>query len=128
MGKVTLEGTVFSGTGEGHKFIDLPWVKSQIEEKLGFTPYSGTLNINLTKESMKQKKQLENANQSEVLPKEGYCIGILIKSCINSLDSAIIIPSIPNYPRNVLEVIAPWYLRERLNIADNSKVVITVNI
>jgi riboflavin kinase len=126
--KITFKGTVFSGTGEGRKFIDLPWVKRQIEEKLGFTPYSGTLNLHLTKESVKQKKLLENTKQLDVLPQKGYCIGTLIKSHIDSLECAIIIPQVPNYPSDVLEIIAPWYLRDRLNLADNSEVIVTVNV
>jgi len=128
LGKIIFKGTVFSGTGEGRKFIDLPWVKRQIEEKLGFTPYSGTLNIRLSNESAKQKKLLENAERLEVYPEKGYCTGILIKANIDSLEGAIIIPQVPNYPSDVLEVIAPWYLRERLKIADGSEVTVTVNV
>ena len=128
MGKIIFKGTVFSGTGEGRKFIDLPWVKRQIEEKLGFTPYSGTLNIRLSNESAKQKKLLENAERLEVYPEKGYCIGILIKANIDSLEGAIIIPQVTNYPSAVLEVIAPWYLRERLKITDGSVVTVTVNL
>ena len=47
LGKIVFKGSVFSGNGEGRKFIELPWVKRQIQEKLGFTPYLGTLNIRL---------------------------------------------------------------------------------
>ena len=126
MRKIVLRGTVFSGNGEGRKFIDLPWVKRQIQEKLGFTPYSGTLNIRLIKESVKQKKLLENAKQLEVYPAKGYCTGKLIKAHIDDLECAIIIPQIPNYPSDVLEVIAPWYLRERLKITDGSEVTVTL--
>ncbi len=125
--EIAFKGTVFSGTGEGQKFIDLPWVKRQIQEKLGFTPYPGTLNIRLAKESAEQKNLLENAKQLKVSPAEGYCTGKLIKAHINSLECAIITPQIPNYPRDVLEVIAPWYLRERLKITDGSEVTVTFN-
>jgi riboflavin kinase len=128
LGKIIFKGTVFSGTGEGRKFIDLPWVKRQIEEKLGFTPYSGTLNIRLSKESAKQKKLLENAKRLKVYPEKGYCTGILIKANIDSLECAIIIPQVTNYPSDILEVIAPWYLRERLKITDGSEVTVTVNL
>jgi riboflavin kinase len=128
LGKIIFKGAVFSGTGEGRKFIDLSWVKRQIEEKLGFTPYSGTLNIRLSNESAKQKKLLENAERLEVYPEKGYCTGILIKAYIDSLECAIIIPQVPTYPSDVLEVIAPWYLRERLKIADGSEVTVTVNV
>ncbi len=123
-----LRGTVFSGNGEGQKFIDLPWVKQQIEEKLGFTPYSGTLNIRLTKDSMEQKKLLENAEHLEVCPEEGYCTGKLVKAQIASLHCAIIIPEVPKYPSDVLEVIAPIYLRGRLNLIDGSEVAVSFNV
>ena len=128
MREIVFKGTVFSGNGEGRKFIDLPWVKRQIQEKLGFTPYSGTLNIRLTKESVKQKKLLENAKQLEIHPAKGYCTGKLIKAYIDSLECAIIIPQIPNYPIDILEVIAPWYLRERLKITDGNEVAVTFNV
>jgi riboflavin kinase len=126
--KIVFKGTVFSGNGEGRKFIELPWVKQQIQEKLGFTPYPGTLNIRLAEDSVEQKKMLEKAKRLEVIPEKGYCIGLLIKAKIGSLECAIVIPQVPNYPSDVLEVIAPVYLRERLKIADGSEVTVTVNV
>jgi riboflavin kinase len=126
--KIVFKGTVFSGTGNGRKFIGLPWVKRQIKEKLSFTPYLGTLNVRFSKESLKQKKLLENATPLEVYPEKGYCTAILIKAYIESLECAIIIPLVPNYPNDVLEIIAPWYLRERLKIADSNEVTVTVNV
>jgi riboflavin kinase, archaea type len=126
--KIAFKGTVFSGNGEGRKFIDLPWVKGQIKEKLGFTPYIGTLNIHLSKESVKQKKLLQNAQQSEIYPEKGFCKGKLIQAGIDNLECAIIIPEVTNYPNDVLEVIAFWYLRERLRIADGDEVTVTVNV
>jgi riboflavin kinase len=126
--KIVLKGTVFSGTGEGRKFIDLPWVKQQIEEKLGFAPYAGTLNIRLLKFSVKQKKLLENAKGIVVCPEKGYCTGLLIKAKIGSLECAIVIPQVRNYPSDVMEIIASVYLRERLKVADGSEVTVTVNV
>ena len=123
-----LKGTVFSGTGEGRKFIDLPWVKQQIEEKLGFAPYAGTLNIRLLKFSVKQKKLLENAKGIVVCPEKGYCTGLLIKAKIGSLECAIVIPQVRNYPSDFMEIIASVYLRERLKVADGSEVTVTVNV
>ena len=128
MQRVTFTGTVFSGTGEGRRFIELPWVRRQIEEKLGFTPYSGTLNIHLNKESTGRKKLLEKAKRLEVCPEKGYCTGILIKAYIDSTECAVIMPQIPSYPNDVLEVIAPWYLRERLNLSDGSEVAVTITV
>ena len=128
MPKTVFRGTVFSGKGEGRKFIDLPWVKGQIREKLGFTPYSGTLNIHLTKETAENKKLLENTKHFDINPEKGYCTGLLIKACIGNLDCAVIIPQVPNYPTDVLEVIASVCLRQRLKIVDGDEVAVTVDV
>ena len=128
MREIVFKGTVFSGNGEGRKFIDLPWVKDQIEKQLGFTPYNGTLNIRLTKETAKNKTLLENTKHFEIYPENGYCTGLLIKACIGSLDCAIIMPQVPSYPRDVLEVISPFCLRERLKIVNGDAVTVTVDV
>lgn len=128
MPTIVFEGTVFSGKGEGRKFIDLPWVKRQIEEKLGFTPFSGTLNLRLTPESTEKKKLLENAKTQEITPEAGYCKGILIKAKICNTDGAIVVPQVPRYPNLALEVISPVCLREKLNLNDGSTVTVTVNV
>ncbi len=128
MKKIILEGTVFSSRGEGKKFVGLPWVKKQIEEKLGFTPYAGTLNLRLPKEGEAQGKQLSNASPMEIYPEKGYCKGILIKAQLGSLECAIIIPKVPNYPNDVLEIIAPVNLREHLNLKDDDKINLSVNV
>jgi riboflavin kinase len=126
--EIVFEGTVFSGNGDGRRFIDLPWVKRQIREKLGFTPYSGTLNICLTKESAQKKKRLNEAETFEIKPEEGYCKGILIKAKIKNLSCAVITPQIPSYPQIELEVVAAWNLRERLSLSDGSAVSVDVTV
>ncbi|MGA2384968.1 MAG: DUF120 domain-containing protein [Candidatus Bathyarchaeia archaeon] len=128
MPQLTLRGTVFSGNGDGRKFISLPWVTRQIQEKLGFTPYAGTLNIRLTKESAKKKKLLEEAEKFEIKPEEGYCTGILIKAKIKNLSCAFIIPQIPSYPQDELEVVAAVNLRERFGLRDGSEVGVMVTV
>jgi riboflavin kinase len=126
--QITFKGTAFSGNCEGRKFISLPWVKRQIQEKLGFTPYSGTLNIRLTKESVRQKKMLKKAEKFEISPEKGYCTGTLIEARMEGLKCGILLPQVPNYPQDVLEVIAAWNLRERFKIEDGSEVCVTVRV
>jgi riboflavin kinase len=121
-------GTVFSGNGEGRKFMSLPWVKQQIQEKLGFTPYSGTLNIRLTRESARQKKLLKKAEKFEVSPEEGYCTGTLIEARMEGLKCGVLLPQVPNYPQDVLEVIAASNLREHFKLEDGSEVCVTVGL
>lgn len=126
LAQLTFEGKVFSGKGTGKSFIDLPWVKRQIQSKLGFTPYSGTLNIHLTHEGKEKRKHLNPAKGMMVEPEKGYYSGVLFKAVIDTLNCAVVIPITPNYPRDVLEVISPLYLRGQLGLIDGSLVAITV--
>jgi riboflavin kinase len=122
-----IRGIVFSGKGEGAKFIELPWVKKQIVEKLGFTPYRGTLNIELVKEEFEKKASLERAQAIEVSPVKGFSRGRCFKAnLMDKLECAIVIPKIPNYLENVIEVIAPTNVREKLQLRDGDPVEVKI--
>jgi riboflavin kinase len=126
--KIKFSGKVFSGRGKGETFLELPWVKRQIKEKLGFTPYHGTLNIKLSEEIAKQRKLLEKAASLKVCPAEGYCHGKIFKASVGVLKCAVLLPEVAGYPENVLEIIAPVNLREKLQLADDDEITITVNL
>jgi CTP-dependent riboflavin kinase len=117
---------VFSGKGEGAKFTCLPWVKSQVKKSLGFTPAAGTLNVRLTPDSIKIRKQLSNSSGIEIVPVSGYCRGTLFKARMENLECAVILPEVLDYPEDVVEIVAQKSLRMRLGLADGSKVRIMV--
>jgi riboflavin kinase len=122
-----IKGIVFSGKGEGAKFIELPWVKKQIVEKLGFTPYRGTLNIELAKEEFEKRALLEKAESIEISPVKGFSRGKCFKAnLMDKLECVIVIPKIPNYPENVIEVIAPTNVREILQLRDGDSVEVKI--
>jgi riboflavin kinase, archaea type len=121
-------GTVFSGSGQGKKFIQLPWVRQQLIEKTGFDPYPGTLNIRLTPESLAQRSQLEKLNPIKIEPKEGYCPGLLFKAEISGVNCFIVAPQVPNYPKESLELIAKDCLRKKLKIKDGDCVTVEVMV
>jgi riboflavin kinase len=126
--KIKLSGKVFSGRGEGEKFLELPWVKQQVKKKLGFIPYHGTLNVRLSEESVKRRKLLEKAISMKVCPAEGYCSGKIFKASVGVVECAIVVPEVAGYPENVLEIIAPVNLRETLQVADGDEITVTVNL
>ena len=128
MKKMKLNGTVFSGGGNGKKFLELPWVKQQIREKLGFTPYPGTLNVKLNEKSVKQRKLLEEAPLMKICPVKGYCKGLLFKAVLGVVECAIVLPEVAGYPKDLLEIIASVNLRKELLLEDGCEVTITVNI
>jgi CTP-dependent riboflavin kinase len=115
-----LKGRVFSGKGSGARFVNLPWVRKQLEEKLGFSVYSGTLNIRLTAESANVKRTLTKAPGIEIVPALGYYPGKLFRANLMDLECAVVIPEVPGYKENVLEVISSVNLRDRFNLVNGS--------
>jgi len=125
---ITIEGTVFSGKGRGKKFVELTWFKRQVEEKLGFSPYLGTLNLRLLEKEVEKRELLETNGNLMVEPQTGYYSGLLFRATIKDLECAIVIPIMPNYPKDVLEVIAPVYLRGRLKLVDDNLVAVSITV
>lgn len=126
MKSLCLKGEIFSGRGEGAKFIELAWVKKQMEEKLGFTLFPGTLNVKLTTDSVKTGKLLKKRAGFEILPASGYCRGRFFKAKLNDIEGAVLIPEVAGYPENIVEVVASANLRETLHLSDGSPVEVEV--
>ena len=126
MKTLCVKGEIFSGRGEGAKFMELAWVKKQMEEKLGFTLFPGTLNVKLTTNSVKMGKLLKKRAGVEILPASGYCRGRLFKAKLNGVECAVIVPEVVGYPENIVEVVAPVNLREKLCLLDGSPVEVEV--
>jgi riboflavin kinase len=124
--KIKLSGKIFSGKGGGRKFLQIPWVTQQVTAKLGFTPYTGTLNLQLSDKSTPKRKLLDNAAAMTVYPAEGYCKGKLFKAAIGTVECGVVIPEVAGYPPGIIEVIAPVNLRETLRLADGDEIAVTV--
>jgi len=121
-----LKGKIISGKGDGAKFTRLAWARMQMEEKLGFLVFPGTLNVRLTADSVKTRKLLKKSDGVEILPASGYCRGRLFKAILNGVECAVIVPEVVGYPENIVEVVAPVNLREKLCLLDGSLVEVEV--
>jgi len=131
---VTLEGTVFTGVGEGAYYITKDYYRKQFQQKLGFDPYPGTLNLRLTSDyDIKTRTELDAYPAIEV---EGFrnedrtfgfvkCYPVMID---NKVKGALITALRTHYDVSVLEIIAPVCLRKHLGLKDGNKVKIeTIN-
>jgi riboflavin kinase len=125
---ITLHGKVFTGEGGGTKFLRLPWVQKQVIDKLGFKPFLGTLNLRLAQESIEAKKALVETEKAIIIvPVKAFCCGLCYKACImDKIDGAIIIPQMPDYQEDLLEIIAPVSLRQTLKLREGDEVRLTV--
>jgi riboflavin kinase len=129
---VTLEGTIFTGLGEGAYYISKEIYKKQFVEKLGFDPYPGTLNLKLaTDYDLKTRTELETypAIEIEGFKNENRTFGLV--KCYpaiidNKIKGALISALRSHYEVSVVEVIAPVCLRKKLNMKDGHKVKVEV--
>ena len=126
--RVAISGTVFSGKGEGKKFVALPWVQRQITQKLVFSPYLGTLNLRLSAENIAKRAQMEKSEGITIAPETGFFSGKLYPAHIRGVACAVIVPEVPSYPADILEVVAESCLREKLELEDGDCVSVLVTL
>ncbi len=124
--RTDIVGRVFSGRGEGKKYVELPWVSQQIKETLGFDPFPGTLNLRLDTENVKRKVQLEKNATLRLCHSEGYCTGLLFKASVGEVLCGVVIPQVEKYPDDELEVVAEVDLRRELHLSDGDTILLTV--
>jgi len=129
---ITLEGTVFTGLGEGAYYVMKEPYRKQFMEKLGFDPYPGTLNLRLkTEYDVKARNELEAYPAIEV---EGFtsedrtfgpvkCYPLIIE---NKVKGALLSAMRSHYDASVLEIIASVSLRRHLKLKDGHKVKVEV--
>jgi riboflavin kinase len=131
---VTVEGTVFSGIGEGAYYVTRPHYRKQFVQKLGFDPYPGTLNIKITSEyDAKMRSELETYPGIEISgytnEDRTYGSGKCFKAIINNREKgAVVLALRTHYDSSVVEIIAPTCLRDRLKLKDGHKVKLEVLI
>ncbi len=124
-----LKGHVIDGIGEGKYYISQDGYQTQFEEKLGFRAYPGTLNVKLNPESQRKIKKIKQRKGIEITGfKKGertFGKATCYKASLNSYNCALIIPKRSHYSNEVIEIIAPERLRNKI---DNKKVKIEVDI
>jgi len=132
--EIRLTGEVVTGLGEGKYYISLEGYRRQFQEKLGFTPFPGTLNLRLSPQSLGRLARLERGIRIEGFVSEkrtfggGTCFPSLVQKGSQEVKGAVVMPDRSHYSREIIEVIAPVNLRERLGLADGSIVEIKVEM
>jgi len=127
-GVCEMKGKVTSGFREGKYYIALPEYKKQLTSKLGFVPFAGTLNVKLSRTSdieCIRRLKATNGIQTDEFVRDGRSFGRskCFKIVINGkVDGALIFPARSHYGDDVVEVIAPVSLREKLKLKDGSEV------
>jgi riboflavin kinase len=130
--RIIVKGTVFTGLGEGAYYLSQSNYIKQIQEKLGFTPYPGTLNIKIDRTEginiLKQLKSLKQIRLDPFFDGKRFYVGVTCyKAKINdSIFGAVIRADKTYYDESVLEIIAPIYLRSFFNIKDGDQITVEI--
>ncbi|MEM2342285.1 MAG: DUF120 domain-containing protein [Candidatus Bathyarchaeia archaeon] len=129
---IVIEGRVFSGLGEGAYYVSKEAYRKQFIEKLGFDPYPGTLNLKIVGEqNAKLRAELDAYSGIEIegFRDENRTYGPVkcFHAIINGKEKGAVVFALrSHYNKNVLEIIAPVYLREQLRLKDGDKVKVEI--
>ncbi|WP_240931377.1 CTP-dependent riboflavin kinase [Acidianus sulfidivorans] len=128
--EIKIKGRVTSGLGEGKIFLSIPYYVESFKKFLGFTPYPGTLNIVIYDKASFENRLLLDATKCITIPEyreEKRVLGAVkvFPATINQIQpAAIVIPLRTTHPKSVIEIVSPYYIREKLNLKDGDEVVI----
>lgn len=124
-----LIGKVVGGVKQAAYFTQLDWVQEQCADKLGFRPYPGTLNLEISKESLPELEDLRLWAGIELVPPDpAFCAAKTLPLTIEGVAGAMIVPSedVNVHKKNVVEILAPLRLKDALNLGDGSTVTVMI--
>lgn len=124
-----LTGRVIGGVKQAAYFTQLDWVQEQCAEKLGFRPYPGTLNLEISEDSLPELENLRLEAGIELVPPDpSFCAAKTLPLTIDGVAGAMIVPSedVNVHEKNVIEILAPLRLKDTLGIGDGSVVTLLI--
>ena len=119
-----VRGVVASGLGESRAFTEIPWVRRQFLQKLGVDAYPGTLNVITLPQDGEILSRIKDSPGVTIVPEEdNFCPAQAFPVLLNGLvGGAVIIPQVPGYPPDQLEIISATYIKEALSLKDGDSV------
>jgi riboflavin kinase len=127
--RIYFKGKVVSGLGEGRYYTEQSGYVEQFEQKLGFKPYPGTLNVEIEHIEKNKLRLLKNYDAMIVdgFENNNRTFGGVrcFSAKINGTSGAIVLPLRSHYS-NILEFISEHFLRGKLGIEDDDEVKIVI--
>jgi len=132
---IQLVGTVASGKGEARRYTREPWARKAFMAAVGIDPFPGTLNLSIP-EGPERDAWLAARTTGGILmpaPSSAFCDGRLFRVDVTVLASgrfeqgAVVVPMVPDYPEDQLEIISAVSLREALQVDDLEELVVQID-
>jgi CTP-dependent riboflavin kinase len=126
---LVLTGKIISGAGQGAYFTQADWVLQQCDEKLGFKPYPGTLNLEISAGDLPIIESLDKETGIELVsPDPKFCNAKTFRVSLGKISGAIVMPEekVRVHPKNFIEIIAPANIKTSLNVKDGDFIKIAI--
>ncbi|HLM70835.1 MAG TPA: DUF120 domain-containing protein [Thermoplasmata archaeon] len=127
--KASLAGKVTSGLGEGRYYLSQPGYVVQFTERLGYSPYPGTLNVRVGPEALRKASLVSEWTGIRIdgFHASGRTFGgaTCFPAQMNNHPCHLIHPDRTHY-KDVIEFIARDCLRDALRIKDNDIVEVAI--
>ena len=140
--EILIVGEVTEGMGEGGYYVRIKEYYEQFREKLGFDPYYGTLNLQfsdlnkeLLEENLKNRVPVriigfaKEEEKEEGSVKRTYgsvdcyiCIVSRLDDQDNKINAAILKIKRTHHKKNIVEILAAPYLRDKLGLKDGDRI------
>lgn len=124
-----LNGIAASGLGKAKQFTDLAWVQAELVRKLDIRPYPGTFNVRLTEADQLEKwAALKRAPGIPIEePADSNCAAVCYPVLVNeAVRGAILIPGVPAYPADQIEIVARESVRGSVGVRDGDPITLRV--
>jgi CTP-dependent riboflavin kinase len=127
-----INSVIFSDLGQASSFMALDWVQAALKKILGFAPFPATLNV---RPKMEEDARVWEAVQKNLpgiaLPAAagGFCSArlyrVAIQGTVNSekgsMNGAVLLPDVADYPKDKIEIVAPVQLKSALGLKDGDQ-------
>jgi riboflavin kinase, archaea type len=124
-----IPGFVISGTRKGGYFISQKYYSEHFNDKLGFKPFPGTLNIQIREENLAQIASIPEDEIGTIEGKNEFGEVKYIKAVLNDeISGALVFPVKTQHPQDILEFIAKDNLREKLKLQDGELVNLEIRV
>ena len=127
---LSVKGIVESGLGEGKYYMSLPQYKKQFKQKLGFTPFPGTLNIRVNEFALEEFLKTATPVIVDGFETNRRTFGRIecFKICVDKYKAlALIRPHRSSHQPGVAEIISPDFLRTKFGLDDGDEITFNVH-
>jgi CTP-dependent riboflavin kinase len=133
---IALQGRVVTGQGVAQHYTREAWAREAFIKAAGIDPFPGTLNLSVA-DCDERRRWISSRDRSGILlpaPNPSFCDGRLFRASVSggrgerTEAGAVVVPMVPGYPGDQLEIIAAIGLRRALGADDGDDLTVRIEL